>query len=216
MARKKLTPAQRAAAKQRQYVRSQYNLTIDALDYLNMMGANINYKLVSKPTKASLNKIRRIYNQATKKLKQKSWVLPTKKEMAHAVREEQPYRKSRGQIASEQPSAPTQFSPAEDYISALMDTINEIKIKYSPDTTQHGKYYNDQRLEGAQQRLLDSLAYGRTKLGDEGLADALAANDYISRIEQLENRYAFQVEQDIDDDLIPLMRTAVEDALAKI
>ena len=81
MARKKLTAGQIKARKKKQYIRYQYNLTIDALDYLNEAGANIKFKL-TKPTATSLKAIRNVYNKATKKLKKQKWVLPTKKEMA--------------------------------------------------------------------------------------------------------------------------------------
>ena len=66
---RKLSARERKARKQRSYTRYEYNLTIDALDYLNMMEAGIDYKIVSNPTKASLRKIRNMYKKATKELR---------------------------------------------------------------------------------------------------------------------------------------------------
>lgn len=216
MARKKLTPAQRAAAKQRQYVRSQYNLSIDALDYLNMMGADIKFKLVSKPTKASLNKIRRIYNQETKKLKQRNWSLPTKKEMARATREEQPYRKSRAKRAYESPTPTTQFHPETDYIEDLIEAVSNLESKMPSNATQRRKEYDNGKLQEAKNRLFDKLAFARQKTGDEILADKLAQSDYITRIESLTLKYAYEIVDAIDDEFIPALEQAMWDALDEI
>jgi hypothetical protein len=216
MARKKLTPAQRAASKQRQYVRSQYNLTIDALDYLNMMGANIKFKLVSKPTKASLNKIRRIYNQETKKLRQRNWSLPTKKELARAAREEQPYRKSRAKRAYESPTPTTEFHPETDYLQDLIEAVSNLESKMPSNATQRRKEYDNGKLQEAKNRLFDRLAFARQKTGDEVLADKLAQSEYVSRIESLSLKYSYEIVDAIDDELIPALEQAMWDALDEI
>lgn len=216
MARKKMTAAQRKAAKKRQYVRSQYNLTIDALDYLNQMGAEIKFKLVSKPTQASLKKVRKIYNEATKSLKKRNWVLPTKKEMAATVREEQPYRKSRAKRASETPAPTTQFHPETDYIEDLIETVSKLESKMPTDATPRRKEYDTEKLQDAKNRLFDKLAFARQKTGDEVLADKLAQSEYISRIESLSLKYSYEIVDAIDDELIPALEQAMWDALDEI
>ena len=211
-----MTAAQRKAAKHRQYVRSQYNLTIDALDYLNQMGAEIKYNIVSKPTKASLSKIRRIYNEATKSLKKRNWVLPTKKEMAATVREEQPYRKSRAKRAYQSTTPTTQFHPETDYIQDLIEAVSTLESKMPSNATPRRKEYDTEKLQEAKNRLFDRLAFARQKTGDEILADKLAQSDYITRIESLTLKYSYEIVDAIDDEFIPALEQAMWDALDEI
>lgn len=213
MARKKLSARQVKARKQKQYTKYEYNLTIDALDYLNQMGADIKFNIVANPTKASLRKIRNIYNKAKKQLQKQNWVLPTKKEMAREVRNQpaQSYRKSRGKKGYEK--APASFQPSTDYISDLIEKISSQVGKDRTKTTQRQEEYNKKRLESAKQRLFDKLAYARTKAGDEALAEALAADDFVSHIDEMGDRYDYQIVESIDTEIIPALESAMESAL---
>lgn len=211
MARKKLSARQIKARKKKQYIRYQYNLTIDALDYLNEMGADIKFKLTTKPTAASLKVVRNVYNKATKKLKKQSWVLPTKKEMAKTVREEQPYRRSRAKRKIEQ--APKTFQPDTDYIEELIETVSNLTGRERTKTTQRTEDYNKERLQEAKNRFFDKLAYARLKTGDTELAEALAADDFIQHVDEMNVRYDYEIVDGIDDTLIPMLETAMTNVL---
>lgn len=214
MATKKLTAKQVKARKKKRYIRYEYNLTIDALDYLNEFGANIKFKITSNPTKASLKAIRNVYKKATKELKQQQWVLPTKREMAKAVREEQPYRKSRANRKTEE--APSSFQPDTDYIDDLIQAVSNLTGRDRTITTQRTEDYNKARLQEAKNRLFDKLAYARTKVGDTPLAEQLAADDYIQHVDEMNVRYDYEIVDGIDDTLIPMLESAMYNVLDNI
>jgi uncharacterized protein with PIN domain len=211
MAKKKLTARQVKARKKKQYVRYEYNLTIDALDYLNEFGADIKFKLTTNPTAASLKAIRNVYNKATKKLKERHWVLPTKRQMAKQVREEQPYRKSRAKRKTEQ--APVTFQPETDYIEDLIQSVSNLTGAERTKTTQRTEDYNKARLQEAKNRLFDKLSYARTKAGDTELAEALAADDFIQHVDEMNVRYDYEIVDGIDDTLIPMLESAMYNVL---
>lgn len=209
---RKLSARERKARKQRSYTRYEYNLTIDALDYLNMMGADIDYNIVSNPTKASLRKIRNVYKKATKELKQKNWVIPTKREMAKTVREEstQAYRRSR---VKEQIEAPSTFEPETDYINDLITTITTLQGAERTTDKRKTLEKDTQLLEEAKQRLLDKLQFVRTKVGDVDLAEKLAVDDFIAHIEEMKVKYDYEIIDGIDDNFIPALDSAMMDVL---
>lgn len=211
MARKKLTAKQIKARKKKQYVRYEYNLTIDALDYLNEIGAHIKFNIKTNPTAASLKSIRNIYNKAVKELRKQNWVLPTKKEMAKVVREEQPYRRSRANRKTEQ--APKSFQPDTDYIDDLIQTVSNLTGAERTKTTQRTEDYNKARLEEAKNRLFDKLAYARMKAGDTELAEQLAADDFIQHVDEMNVRYDYEIVDGIDDTLIPMLESAMYNVL---
>lgn len=209
---RKLSARERKARKQRSYVRYEYNLTIDALDYLNLMEAGIDYNIVSNPTKASLRKIRNIYKKATKELKKKGWNIPTKRELAKAVREEstQTYRRSR---AKEQIEAPSTFEPETDYINDLINTITSLQGAERTTDNRKTLEKDTQQLEEAKQRLLDKLQFVRTKVGDVDLANKLAEDDFIAHIEEMKVKYDYEIVDGIDDNFIPALDSAMYDVL---
>lgn len=212
MARKKLTAREKKARKHREYVRYEYNLTIDALDYLQQMGADIKFKISSKPTMRTLKAIRNLYNKVKKELQKRNWVLPTKREMAKQVREEQPYRKSRGK-AKQYEEAPPTFQPDTDYIDELISKVTTIEGRDRTKTTVRTEEYNKARLQEAKNRFFDNLAFARAKVGDVDLAGALAGNDFIARIDELQVKYDYEIVDGLDDDLTPLLFTAMNDVL---
>lgn len=212
MARKKLSAREKKARKRRVYVRYEYYLTIDALDYLGQMGAELKFKIASKPSIASLKKIRKYYNKVKKDLTKKNWVIPTKREMAKQVREEQPYRRSR--VAQKQyEEAPVTFQPDTDYIDELISKISQLDGKDRTKTTPHNEEYNKQRLQEAKNRFFDQLSYARLKVGDVDLAQALAESDFISHVDEMQVKYDYEIVDGLDDDLTPLLMTAMNDVL---
>lgn len=212
MARKKLSARQQKAKKKRDYVKHEYNLTVDALDYLNLMGAGIKFRIVSKPTKASLRKIRNIYNKAKKDLKKQNWVIPTKRELAKRAREEQPYRRSRANNENYE-EAPQAFQPDTDYIDELIEKISKMTGKDRTKTSARNEEYNKARLQDAKNRFFDQLAFARQKVGDVDLAQALASSSFMSHVEELEYKYDYEIVDGLDDDLTPMLMTAMTDVL---
>jgi len=212
MARKKLSARQQKAKKKRDYVKYEYNLTVDALDFLAQMGANIKVKLVSKPTMRSLKAIRKKYNELRKSLIKKKWVLPTKREMAKAVREEQPYRRSRANNENYE-EAPQTFQPDTDYIDELIEKISKMTGKDRTKTTARNEEYNKARLQEAKNRFFDQLAFARQKVGDVDLAQGLASSSFMAHVEELEYKYDYEIVDGLDDDLTPMLMTAMTDVL---
>lgn len=212
MARKKLSATQQKAKKKRDYVKHEYNLTVDALDFLAQMGANIKIKLVSKPTMRSLNAIRKKYNELRKSLIKKNWVLPTKREMAKHVREEQPYRRSRANNENYE-EAPQAFQPDTDYIDELIEKISKMTGKDRTKTSARNEEYNKARLQDAKNRFFDQLSFARLKVGDVDLAGALASSSFMSHVEELEYKYDYEIVDGLDDDLTPMLMTAMTDVL---
>lgn len=210
MARQKLTKAQRKARKQASYIRAEYYKNFDALDYLRDFVKVAPLDIPNKITKASLKKIRRIYKEARKEAEKAGAVLPTKREMAKAVREEptQQYRQNRAE-----PEDSTGFNPHLQYIEAVRNAIDVLTPRDSEDPK---KASTVRKFEEARLRLYGALDYAIAKTDETILAQALASNEYVQRIADIDNMYAVEMILEIDNDLIPLLEASMNDALEQI
>lgn len=218
MAKKRLTAKQRKQHKRASYIRTEYYKTFDAISYMMEYGGSdagkIKLNIPSKITKRSLDSIRKKYKELRTKLDKKNYVLPTKKEMVKWVRNEptQEYRRSRAQAGTR--TAPPSFDPNTDYLDDLRGALEELKPLKPQGNSD--KFYTEKLLpkfEEAKLRILGTIDYARVKLGDTETAEILAANQFIGRIENLQEKYTHEMMESIDDDLIPLIESAVGEAL---
>ena len=217
---KKLTARQRKARKQASYVKAEYYKNVDAIRYLKRFGVTAQISIPNKITKASLKAIRRIYKETRRGIKtyegSNEYVdittgevftkIPTK---AEAVRE---YRKEeRGEIP--------RYDPDSQYIDELKNKINSLKPLRDSDKTE--KNYNKNvvpKLEKAKSDFSQAIDKAIGEFGLAIVAETLAADKYMNRIEELENKYTYEIVEDIsdgDDGLIMLMNTSAETALSR-
>lgn len=210
MAKQKLTKAQRKARKQASYIRAEYYKNFDAIDYLRDFVKVAALDIPNKITKASLKKIRRIYKEARKEAQRAGAVLPTKREMAKVVREEptQEYRQSRAE-----PAEPTDFNPNAQYLDAIREAIDSMIPRDAEDPK---KASTMRKFQDAKLRLYGTLDYAIAKTDEVTLAQSLAESDYVQRVMGTDAQYAYEMEEAIDNDLIPLLEASMNDALEQI
>ena len=234
MAKKKLTSKQRKAHKRASYVRSEYFKTYDALDYLRDFTKIKDIKIPSKITMKSLKAIRKIYkeakasitkyegeyvNRTTGEIFEK---IPTKKEMVKAVRSEptQQYR----QYRAEPQEAPTSFDPDMQYLTDLKYEIEQLNtsrqeiqsltpLRDSAKTQENYDKNVAPRFEKAQTKLLDAIDEAIANFGAQRVAHILANNTFVERIENLKQKYTYEIEEAIESSILPLIEESVNTAL---
>ena len=225
MAKKKLTATQLKANRRKAYTQSEYYKTLDAIDYLRDFMKIKDIKIPKKITRNSLKSVQKTYRQARqqiqRELKKQGAIfnpqtgeiiekLGTKKEIIKEIRQQEPYRKSR----ATHKRAPKDFNPETDYIDEIRDTINALAPMR--ETMHSDKYYEEKLLpkfNEAKNRILGSIDYARIKIGESDVADILASNQFIQRIESLQDKYTHEIIESIDDDLIPLIEASIGEAL---
>lgn len=235
MARKRLTKAQRKARAHARYVRAEYYKNFDAIAYLRDFIKIPELKIPNKITTASLKKIRSIYNEAKRNIQQLDGgylnletgelieSLPTKRQMVKEVRQEQPYR----QYRAEPEEAPDYFNPYEQYLEELRRRITEMystreqidnlmPLRDSNKTQANYEKNVLTKFTQAQTRLLAKFDYAVTKLGASEAASILASDAFIQKIENLEEKYTYEIIDSIDDDINPFIDASVEAALDAI
>ena len=217
---KKLTARQRAARKKAAYVKAEYYKNVDAIRYLERFGVTKDLKIPQKITKASLKSIRRIYKEMRAGIKPyegtKDYVdittgevfekLPTK---AQAVKE---YRQEQREQAET-------FNPDQQYIDEIKNKISTISPKYDKSKTPKNYNKNVQpKLQTAEQEFISAIDAAISQYGLDIVANALSANDYMRRIENLDEKYAHEIIEDISDDgdLATLMNRSAQTALSTL
>lgn len=237
MAKKKLTAKQRKAHKRASYVRSEYFKTYDALDYLRDFTKVKDIKIPSKITMKSLKAIRKIYketkasidkyegeyvNRTTGEILEK---IPTKKEMVRAIRSEptQQYR----QYRAEPQEAPATFDPDEQYLQDLKYEIEQLNtsrqeiesltpLRDSAKTQENYDKNVAPRFEKAQTKLLDAIDEAIANFGAQQVAHILANNTFVERIENLKQKYTYEIEEAIESSILPLIEESVNTALEEL
>lgn len=225
MAKKKLTATQLKANRRKAYTQSEYYKTLDAIDYLRDFMKIKDIKIPKKITRNSLKSAQKTYRQARQQLQRELKTqgtimnkmtgevvskLQTKKEIIKEIRQQEPYRKSRATPKR----APKDFIPEHDFIMDIRHLLDVVKPK--KDTVHSERYYEEKILPKyleAKNRLLGSIDYAIMKIGEEDTAAILASNQYIQRIQNLNEKYIKEILEDIDDDLIPLIGASIGEAL---
>lgn len=238
MARKKLSAKerrQREAQKRAAYIRAEYYKNVDALDYLRSFGKVPTIKTPSKITKASLKSIRKIYKEVKRSIPKTDGYyvdidsegtrllskLPTKEEMAREVAEEptQQYRKDRRKLPK------VQVKQADDYDAQYLDDLKRkiLQIEGKGEPSKSEKNYDKNvkpKLEEAKSDWIAKIDEAVAKYGAQVVAKALAANDYMQHIANMDEMYAFKIIESLEDSesdgMKPLMDASLLDAMKQL
>ena len=213
---KKLTAKQKKARKRASYVKSEYKKNVEAIRFLQRFGIDMpTIKTPKKITKTSLKTIRKLYSQTRAKVEkyEGEYVdvttgeiytkLPTKEEAVKTYREEQA-----GTTAT--------FDPVNEYIQEIKDKINMLTPLRDSDKTEKNYQTNvvpkqEKIKANFEQAIDDAIA----KYGAERVAQTLSQNQYMQRIGNLEEKYTYEIIEDLvdgDDGLLVLMDASVNAA----
>lgn len=217
MAKRKLTAKQRKARKRASYYKSQYKKNVEAIHFLQRFG--IDMPIIKEPkkiTKASVSAVRKIYEQTKRKIDKydNDYVdittgevyakLPTKAEAVKIIQEER-----------EQGYTP--FDPYEQYIEDLKTKIEMLSPLRDSDKTEKNYQKNVvPKQENIKKNFLQAIDEAIAKYGQEKVAETLAQNQYMQKIGNLEEKYTYQIVEDMtdgDDGLLVLMDASVDAAL---
>ena len=217
MAKRKLTAKQKKARKRASYYKSEYKKNVEAIQFLQRFG--IDMPIIKEPkkiTKSSLNAVRKIYEQTKRKIDKydNDYVdittgevyakLPTKAEAVKIVKEE----KEQGYIP---------FDPYEQYIEDLKTKIEMLSPLRDSDKTEKNYQKNVvPKQENIKKNFLQAIDDAIAKYGQEQVAETLAKNQYMQKIGNLDEKYTYQIVEDMtdgDEGLLTLMDTSVDAAL---
>ena len=217
MAKRKLTAKQRKARKRASYYKSEYKKNVEAIQFLQRFG--IDMPIIKEPkkiTKASLSAVRKIYEQTKRKIDKydNDYVdittgevyakLPTKAEAVKIVKEE----REQGYIP---------FDPYEQYIEDLKTKIEMLSPLRDSDKTEKNYQKNVvPKQENIKKNFLQAIDEAIAKYGQEQVAETLAKNQYMQKIGNLDEKYTYQIVEDMtdgDDGLLTLIDASVDSAL---
>lgn len=217
MAKRKLTAKQKKARKRASYYKSEYKKNVEAIQFLQRFG--IDMPIIKEPkkiTKSSLNAVRKIYEQTRRKIDKydNDYVdittgevyakLPTKAEAVKIVKEE----KEQGYIP---------FDPYEQYIEDLKTKIEMLSPLRDSDKTEKNYQKNVvPKQENIKKNFLQAIDDAIAKYGQEQVAETLAKNQYMQKIGNLDEKYTYQIVEDMtdgDDGLLTLIDASVDAAL---
>ena len=220
---KKLSARQIKARKTASYVRREYQRNVEAIKYLERFGVTMpKINTPKKITKTSLKAIRKLYKQTRSKLQpyyHGEYVnletgeiitkLPTKKEAARQYREEQ-----------QESYIPYTFNPDEQYIQDIKSKVNALTPLRDSDKSEKNYQKNvvpkQQEIKATFIQAIDDAI---AQYGVERVAQTLAQNQYVQKIGNLEEKYTYQIMEEIEDgdsELINLMDASVDEALQEL
>lgn len=217
---KKLTSRQRQARKRASYYRSEYKKNVEALRFLQRFGIDMPIiKTPQKITKTSLKNIRKLYKQTRSKVTKYEGIyvdvttgeifekLPSKEQAVKTYREEQQ-------------QGLTTFNPDEQYIQELKDKINALTPLRDSDKTERNYQKNVvPKQQQVKANFIQAIDDAIAKYGTDRVAETLSRNQYMQRIGNLEEKYTYEIIEDItdgDEGLMVLMDASVDEALLEI
>ena len=217
---KKLTSRQRQARKRASYYRSEYKKNVEALRFLQRFGIDMPIiKTPQKITKTSLKNIRKLYKQTRSKVTKYEGIyvdvttgkifekLPSKEQAVKTYREEQQQGLST-------------FNPDEQYIQELKDKINALTPLRDSDKTERNYQKNVvPKQQQVKANFIQAIDDAIAKYGTDKVAETLSRNQYMQRIGNLEEKYTYEIIEDItdgDEGLMVLMDASVDEALLEI
>lgn len=217
---KKLTSRQRQARKRASYYRSEYKKNVEALRFLQRFGIDMPIiKTPQKITKTSLKNIRKLYKQTRSKVTKYEGIyvdvttgeifekLPSKEQAVKTYREEQQQGLST-------------FNPDEQYIQELKDKINALTPLRDSDKTERNYQKNVvPKQQQVKANFIQAIDDAIAKYGADRVAETLSRNQYMQRIGNLEEKYTYEIIEDItdgDEGLMVLMDASVDEALLEI
>ena len=217
---KKLTSRQRQARKRASYYRTEYKKNVEALRFLQRFGIDMPIiKTPQKITKTSLKNIRKLYKQTRSKVTKYEGIyvdvttgeifekLPSKEQAVKTYREEQQQGLST-------------FNPDEQYIQELKDKINALTPLRDSDKTERNYQKNVvPKQQQVKANFIQAIDDAIAKYGTDRVAETLSRNQYMQRIGNLEEKYTYEIIEDItdgDEGLMVLMDASVDEALLEI
>ena len=217
---KKLTSRQRQARKRASYYRSEYKKNVEALRFLQRFGIDMPIiKTPQKITKTSLKNVRKLYKQTRSKVTKYEGIyvdvttgeifekLPSKEQAVKTYREEQQQGLST-------------FNPDEQYIQELKDKINALTPLRDSDKTERNYQKNVvPKQQQVKANFIQAIDDAIAKYGADKVAETLSRNQYMQRIGNLEEKYTYEIIEDItdgDEGLMVLMDASVYEALLEI
>lgn len=217
---KKLTSRQRQARKRASYYRTEYKKNVEALRFLQRFGIDMPIiKTPQKITKTSLKNIRKLYKQTRSKITKYENVyvdvttgeifekLPSKEQAVKTYREEEQ-------------QGLTTFNPDEQYIQELKDKINALTPLRDSDKTERNYQKNVvPKQQQVKANFIQAIDDAIAKYGTDRVAETLSRNQYMQRIGNLEEKYTYEIIEDItdgDEGLMVLMDASVDEALLEI
>lgn len=217
---KKLTARQRKARKRASYIKFEYRKNVDALKYLQRFG--IDMPIIKEPkkiTKTSLKIIRKLYKQTRRKINkyEGEFVDVTTGEIFSSIPSKE---KAAKEYRYEQKVGYTTFNPDEQYIQELKDKINMLTPLRDSDKSE--KNYQKNVVPKQQQvksNFIQAIDNAIAKYGTDRVAETLAKNQYMQRIGNLEEKYTYEIVEEItdgDDGLMVLMDASVDEALLDV
>lgn len=242
MAKRKQTATQRKAKQRAAYYRREYYATREAIEFMQGFTPVKLPKIPSKITKTSLKSIRKLYKETRQKIKPMRTggyldvstgeffeTLPTKKEMVKKVRAEQAYR----QYRAEPEEAPPTFDPDAQYIDTIKEKLEAISqvndahqaVETAQPRKEDPRVKTEQNFERnvkpkfdeAMNRILGAIDAAVAQVGYVEAARILAENDFMQRIENLEEKYTYEIieGQGEDGDIVTMIEASVTAALAE-
>lgn len=219
--KKKLTAKQKAARKRASYYKSEYKKNVEAIYYLQRFGVDMPIiKEPKKITKTSLKAIRKIYQQTRSKIEKYDkygyvdmttgeafTAIPTKEQAVKTFREEQ-----KGNVKT--------FDPIGDYIQEVKDRVQNLTPLRDSDKTENNYEKNVlPKQNQVKANFLTAIDNAIAKYGEEKVAETLAKNQYMQKIANLEEKYTYEIVEEMtdgDDGLMVLMDASVDAALLDI
>lgn len=214
---KKLTARQRKARKRAAYIKAEYKKNIDAIKYLGLFGKSVDIEEPDKITMASLKKVRRIYSKLRKEIQEEQRNYYGYVDETGRVFQKLP---TKAEMVKEYNEAQEPFNPDEQFIQELKEKIDTLTPKQETIKTRRNLEKNVlPKLEGAKYRFITAIDNAVAQHGVAAVAKALAKNKYMQRVENLEEKYAYQVIKEItegNDSLINLVEVSVNSALKDV
>lgn len=190
------------AKKQRKVPQLKYNIKqyTKYQHALELMGEIVPDK--KRPTKKSVENIKKTYQARKAELKREGLQVPTLKELEASYR--QPANVSRETPAPTYVDTPiaeqTINEQRIDELRAQADRLlSELEMHVNMKTAYSGvKRKRAERIKQAKDALNQKLQFARQKVGDEAFVEYMQNSDIYNRIIESEYRYAYEVEDAID------------------
>lgn len=224
---KKLTARQKQARKQAAYRKAEYNKNVDAIKYLERLGVTVPQKALQpreRITKTTLKYIRKIYKEARSNIKKynEDYVntqtgevlpitnLPTKEKMVKYYRHPE-------ETASSQPN----IDFDEQYLDELTQKIRDIghieeTIGYNKKTEKTFNKSTKPKFDEAKEAWASMIEQAIRQYGAQKVAEALSDSPHIQKIDELSMKYAYEITEEINDNILPWFESSISDALAEL
>lgn len=230
--KRKLSARQKAARKHKSYLRAEYYKNYDALEYLRNFMYVKDVLIPQEITEASVRYIRKIYKEARANLKQYNETgyvdivygkhmtkAPTLTEMARQARAKDPEKTWRKKRPKKSPPTPDgqpigePFNPDQEYIDDFKTRLRTITPKVDKSKNREAK------VTAAKDAWLDAIDNAIKKYGAQQVAQTLAQDNYIQRLENIPEQYAYELIDDAYDyaeEMDELVNSSVTEALTAL